>query len=411
MTISETSYAQIETLVKKFKSLPTQRRRTYNESDTRKDFILTLFRALLWNIEDSAEVASEEKISRGYVDYSFRLNGLRRFVLETKSLHEGLKDDDYIQARDYAYHKGLTWAVLSDFASLQILNAEVKEPNFYQAIFKSFDVDDYLSRFDELWWLSRPAMAEGILDRAAEKAFKKTKRVPITENLFDNLKEWRNALFKNLRAYNRGKLYTPRLIDDAVQRILDRLIFIRTAEDRGVESDSLRALVRELQASHKTNRLVRELNARFRQLDAAYNSQLFAPHYSEDLEYEPQTLINIIEGLYASPTNFVSYNFALIDADVLGRVYEQYLGYVLLDTGVEMKPSRILRQAQDASLLQPKKSKRKSQGIYYTPSFVVKYIVQQTLGRYLQTHGDNLSQPVRVLDLACGSGVVLDRSV
>ena len=57
--------------------------------------------------------------------------------------------------------------------------------------------------------------------------------------------------------------------------------------------------------------------------------------------------------------------------------------------------------------VEEKKKKRKSQGIYYTPTFVTKYIVQQTVGKYLDEHGYNPSKPLRVLDMACGSGSFL----
>lgn len=181
------AYDTIEYLVKKFKELPARTRQQYNEDNTRKDFILPLFRALEWNIDDMREVAAEEKISRGFVDFSFRINGIRRFVLETKRIGEDLNKTEWVQqAIDYAYHKGVTWAVLSDFEGLKIFNAEAREVNPFQAQFKEFAVDDYLPRLSEVWWLSRPAMIENVLDREAEKVFKKVPRTPITQSLFDN---------------------------------------------------------------------------------------------------------------------------------------------------------------------------------------------------------------------------------
>ena len=92
---------------------------------------------------------------------------------------------------------------------------------------------------------------------------------------------------------------------------------------------------------------------------------------------------------------FLLYNFNAIDADVLGTAYEQYLGHI------------VASEANPAVEMVEKRAKRKSQGIFYTPTFVVKYIVGQTLGRYLDEHGYNPSQPVRVLDMACGSGSFL----
>ena len=393
----QTAYDQIERLVQKFKALPARTRQQYNEAETRKSFILPLFHALEWNIDDAREVAAEEKISRGYVDFAFRLNGVRRFVLETKRIGEDLNDPRWAQqAIDYAYHKGVTWAVLSDFEALKIFNAEAREANPFQAQFREIGVDEYLPRLDELWWLSRPAMLDGALDREAEQVFKKMPRTPIAQALFDNLLEWRKQLYQMLRLYNRGKLWTPRQIDDAVQRLLDRLIFTRTAEDRLMEDEKLIALAR----AKRHDEFLPALKNRFRELDAVYNSQLFRPDFVDSLELgEPETLKQIVEGLDRSPANAVRYNFALIDADVLGRVYEQYLGAVMSD---ETRGAPTTTRPTT-----PAKSKRKAQGIYYTPTFVVRYIVQQTLARYLYERGYNPAHPVRVLDPACGSGSFL----
>lgn len=386
------AYDQVELLTKKFKSLSTRRLHSYNEADTRKDFILPLFHALQWDTANSAEVAAEEKMSRGFVDFSFRINSIRRFVLETKRIGSHLDNRQWAQqAIDYAYYKGLTWAVLSDFEILKVFNAEIREADPFQAVFKVFRLDEYLTRFEELWWLSKPGMIASTLDREAEKVFKKVPRLPVSQSLFNNLTKWRQDLYKNLRGYNDRKLYPDQMIDDAVQRVLDRLIFVRTAEDRQVESESLISLVRELRQSRRINDLISRLNQRFRELDKSYNSQLFAPHYLEDLECEPSTLVEIIEGLYSSSSGLVKYNFDMIDSDVLGKVYEQYLSYVL--------------HGQEE--FREKRVKRKSQGIYYTPTFVVRYIVQQTLGRHLKDNGYNPAHPVRVLDPACGSGSFL----
>ncbi|MBI3914771.1 MAG: N-6 DNA methylase [Chloroflexi bacterium] len=397
MPIPQTAYDEVERLVTKFKSLSKRERDAYNEDNTRKDFVLPLFGALEWNTQDAREVAAEEKISRGFVDFSFRLNGIRKFLLETKRIGEDLDKQLWLQqAIDYAYHKGVTWAVLSDFEGLKILNAEVKEAEPHQAVFKKFSFEEYLPRLEELWLLSRSAIIEGALDREAEKVFKKSIKTPISNVLFDSLRTWRDELYENLVAYNSRKLYTPKMIEEAVQRILDRLIFIRTAEDREMEGDTLVALVRELRDSKRLNDLIPALNRRFRALDKIYNSQIFSPHLCEDMEYEPTTLVKIIEGLYGSRANAVTYNFAFIDADVLGRVYEQYLGYTI---SAHTEAAKKVEQAR--------KTKRKSQGIYYTPTFVVKYIVQQTLGRYLEERGYDAARKVHVLDPACGSGSFL----
>lgn len=358
---------------------------------TRLGYILPLFKALGWDTSNINEVSPEEKVSRGWVDFSFRIGNTPRFFLETKRVKEDLDDPKWVkQAIDYAWTKSVTWALLSDFEGLRVFNAEWKESNPFSAQFFELTVDSYLTDFERLWWLSKDETIKRRLDAEAEKVGKKVKRQPVSQYLFDDLKTWRGNLFKNYKGFNLG--YSAAQIDEAVLRLLNRLIFIRTAEDREVEDNRLRSLVRELKDKKQINHLDRELANLFRKLDGTYNSELFARHFSEELKIPPTDLEEIIEGLYEK--NFTRYNFNALDADVLGTAYEQYLGHVIAESEGE-------------SHVEEKKKKRKSQGIYYTPTFVTKYIVQQTVGKYLDEHGYNPSKPLRVLDMACGSGSFL----
>lgn len=398
MTATEIAFTQIEALVKKFKALSSTERKGMNENATRQGYILPMFRALGWNVDNVNEVSPEEKVSRGFVDFSFRLGGIPRYFLETKKASEDLNDPRWVQqAIDYAWTKSVTWALLSDFEGLRVFNAEWKETDPFRAQFLDFDLDTYLADFERLWWFSREETAAGRLDREADKVGKRVKRLPVSLNLFDDLKQWRSDLYKSLRGYN--PLYSPAQIDEAVLRLLNRLIFIRTAEDREVEPLRLMPLLRELEDKRQLDRLSAKLNELFRQFDATYNSELFAPHFSEELYCDRPPLEALIRGLYEK--NFVRYNFNALEADVLGTAYEQYLGHIVTETQDETG------QAAAAAHVEEKRTKRKSQGIYYTPAFVTKYIVQQTVSRYLDEHGYNPSRPPRILDMACGSGSFL----
>ncbi|MBM4467332.1 MAG: hypothetical protein FJ014_17560, partial [Chloroflexi bacterium] len=242
------SYAEakieVERLVERFARLSARNRRRYNEPATRQEFVLPLFRALGWNVEDTREVSPEERVSRGFVDFAFRLGGIPRFFLETKKIPENLEDPRWAQqAINYAWLKGVTWAVLTDFEGLKVFNAEWQETVPARAIFKDLCWDEYLARFDDLWLLSRPAMEEGALDRAAEAVGRKVKKTPVNRQLFADLTGWRRELFRHLRPYN--PQWSIEQIDQAVQRILDRLIFIRTCEDREIEPPHLRPLLRQ----------------------------------------------------------------------------------------------------------------------------------------------------------------------
>jgi len=391
MTTQDLAYTEIEKLVTNFKSMPASQRKGMNEMQTRLGYILPLFKALGWDTSNINEVSPEEKVSRGWVDFSFRIGNVPRFFLETKRVNEDLNDPKWVkQAIDYAWTKSVTWALLSDFEGLRVFNAEWKESNPFSAQFIEFGLDDYLKDFERLWWLSKGETIAHRLDLEAEKVGKKVKRLPVSQNLFDDLKKWRENLFKNYKAFN--PIIPAAEIDTAVLRLLNRLIFIRTAEDRQVEDNRLRSLVRELRDKKQISHLDRELAALFLQFDETYNSELFAKHFSEELQIPPTDLEEVIEGLYEK--NFTRYNFNALDADVLGTAYEQYLGHVVAEGATETH-------------VEEKRAKRKTQGIYYTPTFVTKYIVQQTVGRYLDEHGYNPSHPPRVLDMACGSGSFL----
>jgi len=239
-----------------------------NEDATRLGLILPMFRALGWDIENVNEVSPEEKVSRGWVDFSFRIGNVPRYFLETKRASEDLNDPRWVkQAIDYSWTKSVTWALLSDFEGLRVFNAEWKEENPFRAQFIEFNVDTYLGDFNRLWWLSRAETAERRLDAEAEKVGKKEKRLPVSQILFDDLKTWRGKLSKDLTGFN---LISMAEADTAVLRMLNRLIFIRTAEDRDVESPRLLALIREMKDKGQIKDLSKGLSALFREMDGVY---------------------------------------------------------------------------------------------------------------------------------------------
>lgn len=394
MVDKDAARQMVADVVQKFSATPRAKRASYNEDQTRHYFILPLFRALGWDTENEAEFFPEEKISSGFVDFGFYLNGVPAFYLETKRLSADISKSEHMkQAINYAYLRGVTWAVLTDFEELIVFNAEWDESNPEQARFLNLSAADYAgSAFDDLWLLSKPAMQTRDIDKVAERYGKKAKRETVTTRLFKDLTEWRRDLFANFRHLG-GTLWAQdaRAVDNAVQKLIDRLIFIRSMEDREIEQPRLRPLVR--QARPGAN-VFPQLLKLFRELDGTYNSNLFAESTLDHLDLnDPDLLRNIINGLYRPPGGgYIEYNFNAISADVLGAVYEQYLGFKAQDP--------------EAKLDTRKQHKRKTQGIYYTPQFVVRYIVQNTLGRLLADPAAD-ARRLRVLDPACGSGSFL----
>ncbi len=365
--------------------------KSYNEEMTKKDFILPLFRALGWNVEDGDQVSAEEKISKKYVDYGFRIDGIPKFFLEAKALKEDLDNPRFVeQAINYAWHKGCTWAVLTDFESLKIFNAEWKSINPLQAQFgQTLPCSLFLERFDTLWLLSKQSFEGKVLDAEAEKLGKKVKKISVDKQLLNDLTKFREILSKNILKNNPSKHLTSDELDEVVQRIIDRLIFIRTIEDKEMEAPVLQGLVRE--DRHK--RLYNRLNAVFRQIDDIYNSKLFTTHLCDNVEIDDDILEKVIKGLFSSTDNTIHYDFSAIDADVLGNIYEQYLGH-------------ILKKTEKRAKLAEGKAHRKEQGIYYTPTYVVDYIVKNTVGELAKNKKFDISA-IKILDPACGSGSFL----
>lgn len=98
----------------------------------------------------------ETRISRERVDYSFNLTGIPKFYLEAKALKVELDKPEYAQqAIDYAYNKGVPWAVLTDFEKIKVFNAEWKAKTLRDREFFELLYNEYISKFDQLWLLSK----------------------------------------------------------------------------------------------------------------------------------------------------------------------------------------------------------------------------------------------------------------
>ena len=385
----------IKKLVEKYERLTSEGKlKSYNEETTKKDFIIPLFKALGWDTE-SSDVSAEETIKNKRVDYGFRINGMPKFFLEAKSLRE----DDIInikyveQAIDYAWMKSCTWAVLTNFRTLIVYNAEQKNPDPRMNWFLKFtDPKDYIEKSDKVLLLSRDSIARGDLDKAAEEVGKKESKKPIDKALLDDITTFREALYNNIKKNNQTKNLSEEEVEEAVQRIIDRLIFIRNAEDRGLEPEELRSKLREWSSSEKKS-LLSLLAKIYSTYNADYDSKLFEPHLCDEVKIDDGILEEVITGLYESKDKLYRYDFSLISADILGNIYEQYLG-------------RILKKVGKTDKLEASKAKRKSEGIYYTPTYIVDYIVRNTVGELIKDKKIDVSK-IKVLDPACGSGSFL----
>jgi Alw26I/Eco31I/Esp3I family type II restriction m6 adenine DNA methyltransferase len=385
---------------------------TYNETQLRREFLDPMFDALGWDVQNREGVAEaykdvihEDAIKVGEFtkapDYAFRIGGTRKFFVEAKKPAKQLKDDAEaaFQLRRYAWSARLPLSILTDFQEFAVYDTRLKpSPKDKASVGRVlyFTHAEYAEKWEEIAGIfSRDAVLKGAFDKVAEGKRPRRGSLPVDEAFLKEIEGWREALAKNLAARN-PKLEV-REINFAVQRIIDRIIFLRIAEDRGIEPYG------RLQGLLNGKNVYARLFELFERADDRYNSGLF--HFKEErgraerpdgltpgLKVDDEVLKDIIEDLYPPKS---PYAFSVIPADILGAVYEQFLGKVIrLTTGHHVK-------------VEEKPEVRKAGGVYYTPTYIVEYIVKQTVGKLLEGKTPKQAAELRVLDPACGSGSFL----
>ena len=396
---------EIRKLVEKFergKYFYLSKQYHYLEAQARHDFINPFFEALGWNlgIEEGIspferEVLLEKGETKGRPDYNFRIGGTSKFYVEAKAPSEPLdKTAHILQAKSYAWNtKGVFIVVLTDFEEFKVFDASLKpdprNPNL--GLIYDFKYTDYLEKLDKLWVLSRDKVASGSLDKLLLKdAQSKRLRIPVDKSFLSDMTGWREELAKDL--YKRNPDINVRMLNEVVQRILDRFVFIRTAEDRKViEPKSLLELVELWKREGKRRPLQYHLNILFRQVNGDLNGEIFKPHACETYEFDSSLLARIIEGLYFPKC---PYRFDVIGVELLGSIYERYLGNTIRLTAKRVK-------------IEEKPEVRKAGGVYYTPKYIVEYIVNNTVGKLIEGKTPAEIAEIKILDPACGSGSFL----
>jgi type I restriction-modification system DNA methylase subunit len=365
----------------------------YNESETKTGFIEPLLQALGWNTQDRNEVGLEEKISGGRVDYSLKIKGSPKIYIEAKPPRAKLTKPEAIsQAITYGYNKrSVQWVLLTDFQELRLFDVTIRpnKRNLEAGLRLDLTYDLFLERFDELWLLSKESIESGLLDRSLLSKKLDRLRRPVDKEILEDMKQWREVLAKDI--YKNHPDTTEVQLKENVQRILDRIIFIRSCEDRGLTyGERLQEMVLQRRDDIGTA-FMPTVKALFRRYDRDFDSELFDEHPCEDLAIDFSVLKEIILETYDP------YLFDVIGVEVLGNIYEQYLGFVPRLTEKRVK-------------YEPKPEVRKAGGIFYTPEYIVDYIVKNTVGRFLSERKQKEIQTLRILDPACGSGSFLIRA-
>ncbi len=438
---------EIEKLISSYKALRDSKTekgmKDISEANVRADFIDRLFDILGWAVNNPDEYDREHFIrGAGFADIALKLEGKPVIFLEAKRFGaikhiDDRKGADWTmeerQAILYAARQKCKWAVLTNFEKLRVFNALTG-----LTVLSLESVDDYKNRLWDIIHLTK----EFVVSDKIGKLGTREEKEPIDRQFLELLNRWRRELandiylnnflnegkppdlsklfpdykkhehdpryrkfFESRREILRKRLDFSALKDEkgsfdieklksAVQRILDRLIIIRWAEDHLLLDDSniLEGRLKLYTTAGRYNPLYEALfanGALFDKFNDIHNGEIFRRGlYYDRITVSDDVLKRIIEEM-------TSYSFRKFDFDILGSTYETYLGYTLYlkeDNTFDLKPSQ---------------ETRKESGIYYTPPYVVDYIVKNTLGALLSDKKPEEVERIKVLDPACGSGSFL----
>ena len=374
----------------------------YNETQLRIEFLNPLFIELGWDVynernialqyrdvihEDSLEIEGTTRAP----DYAFCVGTSRKFFVEAKKPSAKIvtNAEAAYQLRRYAWNAKLPLSILTDFEHFAVYDCRNRpDPKDSAAVGRVllYNFEEYLSHWDEIAKIfSKQAVWSGAFDKFAEGTKGKRGTTEVDAEFLKEIEAWRDLLARNIALRNfrsseelANLPRAERQLNYAVQATIDRLLFLRISEDREIEPpDQL------LQLSRQPD-IYANLIKLFKHADQKYNSGLF--HFSEEksqtsapdtftptLQIDDKVLRQIIESLYYP----CPYIFKEIPVEILGQVYEQFLGKV-----IRLTPKGIAK-------VEEKPEVRKAGGVYYTPSYIVDYIVHNTLGPLLNPNLSN----------------------
>ena len=358
----------------------------YNEAQLREEFVNPFFRALGWDLGE--QVLHEAGLRSGgtikHPDYTFLAGARRAFYVETKkpAIDIGSAIEPAEQLRSYGWSGDTALGILTNFAEFAIYDCRIEplqgdSPEEARVLYLTHS--QYLDQWERLRAaLSPEAVRQGAHRDLLEATAKGVLRVD--EAFLRDMENWRVDLAEHLHKQARfiDRQLNQRELNHLVQRTIDRIVFLRIAEDRNLESygrlERAASVRRGVYNEIKQLYLAadRRYNSGFFHFDPADKSRPDADTLSMEIYIVDNVLRRIIGDLYPPRSR---YQFSVISADILGQVYERFLGKVI----------EVHSDGETTSVtVEEKPEVRKAGGVYYTPSYIVDYIVENTVGALLK---------------------------
>lgn len=413
----KSAFENVKTLVDDFKANEQYYLSTnYSESEVREDYINKFFIALGWDVSHQVQknpYEQEVKVEKGVkvgkaqkrADYAFHLDPNFRdpvfFVEAKKPARELSNADDYFQAIRYGWNANTPIVILTDFEEFHIIDSRFKPDinGTFNKKLKKFHYSEYANKekFAEIYYLfSREEVGNNSIEKFSESLPKPRGKAvqwqlfpgghqSIDESFLEEIDEIRISLARTFKKSNPA-LQSDELTE-ATHRTIDRLVFIRFLEDKLIEQQHY------ISEFGESSDAWDDFVALCKRLDVKYNGVVFKHHFIDSPNFnKPKDVFgNICEDIshLNSP-----YDFNMIPIHILGSIYERFLGKV-----VHATPKRVT--------IEEKPEVKKAGGVYYTPQYIVRYIVANTIGKLIEGKTPLQISRLRFADISCGSGSFL----
>lgn len=314
----------------------------------------------LKNIKDSKKV-----------DGAILLNSNTKAVIELKGMNT--TDLSSIETQAFGYknnHPECTYIITSNFQKIRfyIDNAiEHLEFDLFNLSFEDFQVLYLCLAFENI--------EKDVPKRIKDESL--TIEDKITKDLYKDYSAFKRALFDNLVQFNTE--VDPLTLFKKAQKLLDRFLFLFFAEDRGLlQPNSVRTIINRWEKRKEID-AYQPLMDSYRQ----YFGYLNTGHHSNDLIvfayngglFAPDDILDHIkiddELLRIHTLKIAKYDFASeVDVNILGHIFENSLNEID-EIQAELR----------GDVVEKTKTKRKKDGVFYTPKYITKYIVENTVGK------------------------------
>ncbi|MEG4533410.1 Eco57I restriction-modification methylase domain-containing protein [Microcoleus sp. D2_18a_D3] len=333
------------------------------------------------------------------------------------------------------YTPDCRWIIVSNYRELRLYHTN-KTPAYYEQFFLT-DLAD-IAAFKRFYFLlcrrnflpQNQAQTVSVIDRLLKDSDEAQEE--ITNKLYQEYKAIRLALVKHFRFSGPQDIPNrDRVLIEKAQKTLDRVLFIAFCEDKGLLPRNTLSNAHDHKDQYNPRLIWENYQAVFRWVDVG-NDDPPVPGYNGGLfKFDPvlDAQLTVPNPLCSQLKNLTRFDFDTeVSVDILGHIFEQSV------TDLEELNAETTGQEYNQ-----KKGKRKTQGVFYTPAFITQYIVEVSLGGYLQrreqelrdlflmgevaevsvqlpnktaikfwkAYRDEVLQKTRVIDPACGSGAFL----